>query len=106
MTPAVKRAIPTVASGAAPTNASCTSFRVPPSGLPVIQLADANTCGGYPKIGSVIGADLWLLAQVPLGGKLRFEKVAREDAIRIRQEQETEINRLFQQLDVVRRALQ
>ena len=52
------------------------TVQVPPSGQPIIQLADANTCGGYPKIATVIQADLWRLAQAPVGARLRFLPVA------------------------------
>jgi len=46
--------------------------QVPPSGQPLIQLAEANSAGGYPKIGVVIEADLWRLGQLPPGSTLRF----------------------------------
>ncbi|MBW8908665.1 MAG: biotin-dependent carboxyltransferase family protein [Mesorhizobium sp.] len=52
------------------------TIQVPPSGQPIIQLADANTCGGYPKIATVIEADLWRLAQAPVGARLRFLPVS------------------------------
>ena len=55
--------------------------QVPPSGHPIIQLSDANTSGGYPKIGTVIEADLWRLAQARLGSFLRFEEVSYEAAV-------------------------
>lgn len=48
------------------------TVQVPPSGQPIIQLAEANTCGGYPKIAAVIAADLWRLAQAPIGCRVRF----------------------------------
>jgi biotin-dependent carboxylase-like uncharacterized protein len=48
------------------------TIQVPPSGQPMIQLADANSAGGYPKIGVVIDADLWRIAQTPPGRALRF----------------------------------
>ncbi|MGV8939701.1 MAG: biotin-dependent carboxyltransferase family protein [Allorhizobium sp.] len=51
------------------------TVQVPPSGQPIIQLAEANTCGGYPKIANVIEADLWRLAQTPSGATLRFIEV-------------------------------
>ncbi|RNJ41527.1 allophanate hydrolase [Mesorhizobium erdmanii] len=54
------------------------TVQVPPSGQPIIQLADANTCGGYPKIATVIEADLWRLAQAPVGARLRFSAVSIE----------------------------
>ena len=55
--------------------------QVPPSGEPIIQLADAHTAGGYPKIGTVVEADLWRLAQAPLGSRLRFVPVTYRDAL-------------------------
>ena len=55
-------------------------IQVPPSGQPIILLKDAQTTGGYPKIGVAIAADLWKLAQLPLGGKLRFVPVTVEGA--------------------------
>ncbi|KAA2213033.1 biotin-dependent carboxyltransferase family protein [Pseudoroseomonas oryzae] len=58
--------------------------QVPPAGEPMIQLNDANTCGGYPKMGVVIGADLWRLGQLRLGGGLRFAEATREEALAAR----------------------
>lgn len=51
------------------------TVQVPPAGQPIIQLVEANTCGGYPKIAHVVDADLWLLAQAPIGAALRFVPV-------------------------------
>ncbi|WP_321818435.1 MULTISPECIES: biotin-dependent carboxyltransferase family protein [unclassified Paraburkholderia] len=48
------------------------TIQVPPSGQPIVLMSDAQTTGGYPKIGAVIRADLWKLAQVRLGGGVRF----------------------------------
>ncbi|MCF6121779.1 MULTISPECIES: biotin-dependent carboxyltransferase family protein [Mesorhizobium] len=66
------------------------TVQVPPSGQPIIQLADANTCGGYPKIATVIEADLWRLAQAPVGARLRFSAVsikASTEALRANRQQ-------------------
>jgi len=46
--------------------------QVPPSGQPILQLADGNSAGGYPKIGVIIDADLWRVAQAAPGRVLRF----------------------------------
>lgn len=46
--------------------------QLPPSGQPIVLLADAQTTGGYPRIASVIEADLWLLAQARPGSRLQF----------------------------------
>ncbi len=51
------------------------TVQVPPSGQPIILMGDAQTTGGYPRIGVVIRADLWKLAQAPLNGGLRLVQV-------------------------------
>jgi 5-oxoprolinase (ATP-hydrolysing) subunit C len=48
------------------------TIQVPPNGQPIVLMSDAQTTGGYPKIGSVIHADLWKLAQIRLNGAVRF----------------------------------
>ena len=56
-------------------------IQVPAGGQPIIQLSDAATMGGYPKIGTVIGADLWRLAQVSPGEAIRFVQVDHSAAL-------------------------
>jgi antagonist of KipI len=52
------------------------SIQVPASGQPIVMMADSPTTGGYSKIGTVISADLPLLAQcVPGKSKIRFQKI-------------------------------
>ncbi|MBV1856559.1 biotin-dependent carboxyltransferase family protein [Catellatospora tritici] len=48
------------------------AVQVPPSGLPVILLADHPTTGGYPVVGVVHPDDLWLIAQARPGTRLTF----------------------------------
>jgi 5-oxoprolinase (ATP-hydrolysing) subunit C len=48
------------------------TIQVPPNGQPIVLMSDAQTTGGYPKIGAVIRADLWKLAQVRLAAGVRF----------------------------------
>jgi len=48
------------------------TIQVPPSGKPIVLMADHQTIGGYPRIASVITADLPLLAQAAPGQRLRF----------------------------------
>lgn len=57
------------------------TIQVPPSGQPIIQMADANTCGGYPKIGIVVEPDLSLLSQMPPGGYVKFRIISHEQAL-------------------------
>ncbi|WP_018042234.1 biotin-dependent carboxyltransferase family protein [Methylobacterium sp. 88A] len=62
------------------------SIQVPGNGRPIVLMADRQTTGGYPKIATVISADLRRLAQSRPGDPIRFEAVtlavAREAAIR------------------------
>jgi KipI family sensor histidine kinase inhibitor len=51
------------------------SIQVPPDGQPIVMFRDAPTTGGYPKIATMVSADLDLLAQlVPGAGRLRFTR--------------------------------
>jgi 5-oxoprolinase (ATP-hydrolysing) subunit C len=56
------------------------TIQVPPNGQPIVLMGDAQTTGGYPRIGAVIRADLWRLAQVRLNGSIRFVPSSREEA--------------------------
>ena len=59
------------------------SIQVPPDGKPIVMLADGPTTGGYPKIATVVTADLAKLAQlVPGEGEVRFSAVSVEEAQR------------------------
>jgi len=70
------------------------TIQVPPSGAPVIQLAEANTCGGYPKFAHVIEPDLWKLAQAPSGSAMRFVRIDRGAAIDAIRTEELKLRRL------------
>ncbi|UWX97711.1 carboxyltransferase domain-containing protein [Arthrobacter zhaoxinii] len=48
------------------------SLQVPPSGLPVLFLADHPVTGGYPVIAVVVPQDLPVAAQLPPGHPVRF----------------------------------
>ena len=58
------------------------SIQVPGNGLPIVLLADRQTTGGYPKIGTVISADLPALGRLAPGARLAFERVDVEGAER------------------------
>jgi biotin-dependent carboxylase-like uncharacterized protein len=60
------------------------SIQVPGSKLPIVLMADAQTTGGYPKIATVISADLPLLGVRGAGRAVRFQSVSREEAEKIR----------------------
>ncbi|MGB5837564.1 MAG: biotin-dependent carboxyltransferase family protein [Albidovulum sp.] len=45
-------------------------------GIPYVLLSECQTTGGYPRIGTVIEADLPRIAQAPAGASLRFAAVS------------------------------
>ena len=62
------------------------SVQVPGSGRPIVLLADRQTTGGYPKIATVISADLRRIAQRRPGEAVRFAAIGLADARRLAQE--------------------
>lgn len=56
------------------------AIQVPGNGQPIILMADCQTVGGYPKIGTVISADLARLAHARPGAQLRFARVGLAEA--------------------------
>src|SRR5204863_6633031 len=63
-------------------------IQVPSGGQPIVQMRDAQPSGGYPKIGTVIEADLWRLGQAPIGSRIRFIKCSWEEACEARDQTE------------------
>lgn len=55
------------------------SIQVPGSRQPMVLMAESQTTGGYPKIATVITADLPRLAQSLTGARLRFSVVSRDE---------------------------
>ena len=56
-------------------------LQVPPSGSPILLMADRQTAGGYPQIVTVITADLPLAGQLAPGDWVEFEVCTRADAM-------------------------
>ncbi len=63
------------------------TIQLPPSGLPILMMADHQTTGGYPKIAALISADLHLAAQLRPGDACRFLPVTADEAEQARLEQ-------------------
>ena len=55
-------------------------IQVPGNGQPIILLADCQTVGGYPKIATIITADLPRLGRITPGQTLRFQSVSLNEA--------------------------
>ena len=62
------------------------SIQVPGNGLPIVLLRDAQTTGGYPKIATVVTADLGRVAQKRPTSNVRFRAVSPDEAQLLRRE--------------------
>jgi biotin-dependent carboxylase-like uncharacterized protein len=56
------------------------SIQVPGNGAPIVLMPDRGTSGGYPKIATVITADLGRFAQTSAGRGFRFRAVSMAEA--------------------------
>jgi len=59
------------------------TVQLPPDGLPVILLNDAQTIGGYARIGHIASIDMARLAQRRPGSMIQFEPISVEAAQRL-----------------------
>ncbi len=56
------------------------SIQLPGDGRPLVMMADRQTIGGYPKVATIISADLPRFAQRPPGQHIQFAAITPEDA--------------------------
>jgi biotin-dependent carboxylase-like uncharacterized protein len=78
------------------------SIQVPGNGQPIILLADRQTTGGYPKIATVISADVPAVGRLTTGAKIRFEPVTAETALRLRRLLLEEAARIPERIEPIR----
>src|SRR5262249_32121838 len=57
------------------------SIQIPASGMPIVLMADRQTTGGYPKIATVISADLGRAGQLAPGDKISFAVCSPREAM-------------------------
>jgi KipI family sensor histidine kinase inhibitor len=69
-------------------------LQIPPSGEPILLMADRQTTGGYPQIATVIMADLPLAGQLAPGDWIEFAPCTRSEAIAALKEQEEALRAL------------
>lgn len=72
------------------------AIQIPSDGQPIILFVDQQTTGGYPKIASVIAADLHLVGQLRPRGTIRFTEVGIDEAVRLLREQERWLEGIFE----------
>lgn len=75
------------------------TIQLPPDGQPIVLLADAQTVGGYPRLGYLIAADLPRMAQLRAGDTLRFEPVDAIEAEQLRRRRKSELARALLAVD-------
>ncbi|KRD40039.1 hypothetical protein ASE35_06955 [Lysobacter sp. Root916] len=75
------------------------TLQLPPDGQPIVLLADAQTVGGYPRLGHVIAADLPRLAQLPPHATLRFQACTAAQAQAAAAEARVRLQRLYLALE-------
>jgi biotin-dependent carboxylase-like uncharacterized protein len=74
------------------------AIQVPGSGQPILLLADHQTTGGYPKIATVISADLPIVGRRKPGDSIRFAAVDVAEAEALRRAAEAEFAALVERL--------
>jgi biotin-dependent carboxylase-like uncharacterized protein len=74
------------------------SIQVPGTGRPIILMVDNQTAGGYPKIATVISADVPLVGRRRPGRAIRFAAVEVGEAERLRREQEARMENTIQRM--------
>ena len=67
------------------------AIQVPGSGQPIVLLADHQTTGGYPKIATVISADLPATGRLKPGDEIGFAAVSVAEAQDVRRSLEAEL---------------
>jgi antagonist of KipI len=70
------------------------SVQVPGNGMPIVLLADAQSTGGYSKIGAVISQDQDLLAQAKPGEKIKFQRIDFAESQNLYRESEEKIQKI------------
>ena len=70
------------------------AIQLPPDGQPIIAGKDAQTTGGYLRIGQIIRSDLALTGQLRPGDELQFLKITVEEAKQTYNQQVQLLNRI------------
>ncbi|HEY7246127.1 MAG TPA: biotin-dependent carboxyltransferase family protein [Xanthobacteraceae bacterium] len=68
------------------------SIQIAGSRQPIVLLADRQTTGGYPKIATVISADMPALGRLPIGARIAFDRVGLSEAEALRRKLSAEID--------------
>ena len=75
------------------------TLQLPPSGQPIVLLAEAPVTGGYPRIGQIAAVDLPRLAQRRPGDAVCFRQSTLDDAVRRLHEREQRLAKLISTIE-------
>lgn len=78
------------------------SIQIPGDGMPIVLLTDAQTTGGYAKIGVVISPDQDCLAQAKPGDRVKFERINIVKSQKLYYEIETKFQKIKREASVSR----
>lgn len=70
------------------------TLQLPPDGQPIVLMAEAQTVGGYARLGHVISADLPRVAQLRPGEALHFLPVSTTEAQRLQRVMSASLGRM------------
>jgi len=65
--------------------------------VPTVLLADRGSSGGYPRIATVVAADLKVVAQLPIGAEIGVDLITPEEALDLARAEAREIGTLAAQ---------
>jgi antagonist of KipI len=71
------------------------TIQVPADRRPILLMADCQTTGGYPKIASVMTADMAHAAQVAPGDRIRFGPTTVEEALLLCRQEREKLDRIL-----------
>lgn len=76
----------------------CGHVQVPGHGQPIVLMRDCQTTGGYPKIATVISADLDRLARCVPGSEVTFQAIPHGEAVQLARQHRARIASLASRL--------
>jgi biotin-dependent carboxylase-like uncharacterized protein len=82
------------------------SLQVPGHGDPLCLLADHGTAGGYPKIATVVTADLDAMVQLRAGDQVKFKAVSVEEAVKATRQKAATLEALAEKIKAARVSLE
>ncbi|HKT29074.1 biotin-dependent carboxyltransferase family protein [Dyella sp.] len=75
------------------------TLQLPPSGQPILLLAEAPVIGGYPRIGQLAAVDLPRLAQRRPGDAVYFRETSMDESLQRLREREASLRQLLQRIE-------